>query len=298
MCAGATSMPAVSVGRITSVSDDAAIGEDIGHRTFDGVEVDPEAGGQVRLRIHVDAEDAEPLLGERAGEIDRRRGLADAALLVGDRDHIRHRGITSRISGGGAAAVGRGKRCSAMRTPADRAALFGHRGYPQVWELFTEFCGYRRRRSRSQRRQVGRIAGMMMRPRVLAQRHARDEELSARCRRTRSGSRRLERCARHRCVGGGAARVDRSQHAPGKLTARERLDLLLDPGSFVELDAFVTNRDASSATRSHSSATASSRATARSTAGWCSSSARTSRSSADRCRRRTPRRSARSWIWR
>ncbi|MDH4143371.1 MAG: acyl-CoA carboxylase subunit beta [Chloroflexota bacterium] len=42
-------------------------------------------------------------------------------------------------------------------------------------------------------------------------------------------------------LGGGPARVER-QHAWGKLTARERLDLLLDPGSFVELDAFVTHR--------------------------------------------------------
>ncbi|MGH2359240.1 MAG: acyl-CoA carboxylase subunit beta, partial [bacterium] len=42
-------------------------------------------------------------------------------------------------------------------------------------------------------------------------------------------------------LGGGAARIER-QHAAGKLTARERLDLLLDPGSFVELDAFVTHR--------------------------------------------------------
>ena len=42
-------------------------------------------------------------------------------------------------------------------------------------------------------------------------------------------------------LGGGQARIDR-QHALGKLTARERLDLLLDPGSFIELDAFVTNR--------------------------------------------------------
>ena len=41
--------------------------------------------------------------------------------------------------------------------------------------------------------------------------------------------------------GGGAARIDR-QHAAGKLTARERLDLLLDSGSFVEFDAFVTHR--------------------------------------------------------
>ena len=41
--------------------------------------------------------------------------------------------------------------------------------------------------------------------------------------------------------GGGAARVAQ-QHKKGKLTARERLDLLLDAGSFVELDRFVTHR--------------------------------------------------------
>ncbi|MGH2465451.1 MAG: carboxyl transferase domain-containing protein, partial [Candidatus Limnocylindrales bacterium] len=41
-------------------------------------------------------------------------------------------------------------------------------------------------------------------------------------------------------LGGGAARVEK-QHAAGKLTARERLDLLLDADSFVELDAFVTS---------------------------------------------------------
>ncbi len=42
-------------------------------------------------------------------------------------------------------------------------------------------------------------------------------------------------------LGGGAARIQR-QHAQGKLTARERLELLLDKGSFVELDRFVTHR--------------------------------------------------------
>ncbi len=41
--------------------------------------------------------------------------------------------------------------------------------------------------------------------------------------------------------GGGDARIER-QHQQGKLTARERLDLLCDPGSFVELDKFVTHR--------------------------------------------------------
>ena len=41
--------------------------------------------------------------------------------------------------------------------------------------------------------------------------------------------------------GGGAARVEK-QHRDGKLTARERIDLLLDPGSFVEVDRFKTHR--------------------------------------------------------
>jgi propionyl-CoA carboxylase beta chain len=41
--------------------------------------------------------------------------------------------------------------------------------------------------------------------------------------------------------GGGAERIAQ-QHKKGKLTARERLDLLLDEGSFVELDRFVTHR--------------------------------------------------------
>ena len=42
-------------------------------------------------------------------------------------------------------------------------------------------------------------------------------------------------------LGGGQGRIDK-QHEKGKLTARERLDLLLDPESFVEFDAFVTHR--------------------------------------------------------
>ena len=42
-------------------------------------------------------------------------------------------------------------------------------------------------------------------------------------------------------LGGGQRRID-TQHAKGKLTARERLDVLLDPGSFEEYDMFVTHR--------------------------------------------------------
>jgi acetyl-CoA carboxylase carboxyltransferase component len=52
---------------------------------------------------------------------------------------------------------------------------------------------------------------------------------------------RLDQMRAESLLGGGAARVER-QHAMGKLTARERLELLLDPDSFVELDAFVTHR--------------------------------------------------------
>lgn len=41
--------------------------------------------------------------------------------------------------------------------------------------------------------------------------------------------------------GGGLKRIE-AQHSKGKLTARERLDLLFDEGSFEEIDPFVTHR--------------------------------------------------------
>ncbi len=42
-------------------------------------------------------------------------------------------------------------------------------------------------------------------------------------------------------LGGGEKRIEQ-QHKRGKLTARERLELFLDPGSFTEMDMFVTHR--------------------------------------------------------
>ncbi|GER06777.1 hypothetical protein JCM17843_10870 [Kordiimonadales bacterium JCM 17843] len=42
-------------------------------------------------------------------------------------------------------------------------------------------------------------------------------------------------------LGGGQKRID-AQHARGKLTARERIEVLLDEGSFEEMDMFVTHR--------------------------------------------------------
>jgi propionyl-CoA carboxylase beta chain len=92
-------------------------------------------------------------------------------------------------------------------------------------------------------------------------------------------------------LGGGEEGID-SQREQSKLTVRERLDILLDPGSFVELDAFVTHRggnfrldeqcipDDDVVTRP-------------STGGASSCTARTSPCSMARCPRRTLRRLAR-----
>jgi propionyl-CoA carboxylase beta chain len=51
----------------------------------------------------------------------------------------------------------------------------------------------------------------------------------------------LEELNERALLGGGQDRIDR-QHKGGRLTARERLELLLDPGTFVEIDKFVTHR--------------------------------------------------------
>ena len=50
-------------------------------------------------------------------------------------------------------------------------------------------------------------------------------------------------------LGGGQARIDK-QHEKGKLTARERINLLLDEGSFIEVDKFVKHRSTNFGTAS------------------------------------------------
>ena len=52
---------------------------------------------------------------------------------------------------------------------------------------------------------------------------------------------RLQEMREASLLGGGEKRIA-AQHKKGKLTARERVDLLVDEGSFVELDRFVTHR--------------------------------------------------------
>ena len=54
-------------------------------------------------------------------------------------------------------------------------------------------------------------------------------------------TKRLEEMRAKSRLGGGAARIE-AQHKKGRLTARERIDLLLDKGSFREVDAFVEHR--------------------------------------------------------
>ena len=51
----------------------------------------------------------------------------------------------------------------------------------------------------------------------------------------------LEELNRKAEKGGGDARIEK-QHSVGKLTARERIELLLEKGSFIELDKLVTHR--------------------------------------------------------
>ncbi|MCP9290644.1 MULTISPECIES: acyl-CoA carboxylase subunit beta [Gracilimonas] len=52
---------------------------------------------------------------------------------------------------------------------------------------------------------------------------------------------RLQKLREEALKGGGEARIEK-QHDKGKLTARERIDLLVDKGSFEEIDKFVTHR--------------------------------------------------------
>ena len=54
-------------------------------------------------------------------------------------------------------------------------------------------------------------------------------------------NRELDRRREKALLGGGPNRIEK-QHASGKLTARERIEILLDPGTFVEVDGFLESR--------------------------------------------------------
>ena len=93
--------------------------------------------------------------------------------------------------------------------------------------------------------------------------------------------------------GGGSKRLDQ-QHARGKLSARERLELLLDEDSFTEIDAFVTHRATDfglDTERYLGDGVVTGLDASMADSSLCT--ARTSPSSVARCRKRTRRRSAR-----
>ena len=49
-------------------------------------------------------------------------------------------------------------------------------------------------------------------------------------------------CRHEQAVDAGSARAAARQHAKGRKTARERIELLLDAGSFIELDQLARHR--------------------------------------------------------
>jgi propionyl-CoA carboxylase beta chain len=52
----------------------------------------------------------------------------------------------------------------------------------------------------------------------------------------------IEELERRKCVAQGTPKEAEAQHKKGRLTARERIDLLFDPGTFSEIDSLVTPR--------------------------------------------------------
>ena len=186
----------------------------------------PRPDGEICLRVHVHAQDAVALFGERTREIDGRRRLADAALLVGDGDDVGHRGITSNP--GWRLESRRRGRERGQATTAD--AVHAQSGYPHddascspiLWIV---------------------LAAAMMD--ALSVREDADRDVGGSRTTVTTNDERLARLDAMRARGAarrrGRTRIEQ-QHARGKLTARERLELLLDPESFVELDAFVTHR--------------------------------------------------------
>lgn len=107
----------------------------------------------------------------------------------------------------------------------------------------------------------------------------------------------LQRRYREAEQGGGKARIER-QHQAGKLTARERIEFLLDPGTFQETDKLVVGRSTDlGVEQKKSPATVWSRVTVKLTADWFMSLLRTLPFLVEVSPRPMPPKSARSWTW-
>ena len=139
--------------------------DSVAHRRFGGEHVvggeaavaaiDAEAGRGVALRIEIDDQYLLADGGERGAEIDRGRGLADAALLVGDRQDAGDLGFLRAdfggerrgFDGGEGARIGRDRGCGDFGSVGRASALSGtassdtgvpaerlpRRGFPYLW---------------------------------------------------------------------------------------------------------------------------------------------------------------------
>ena len=135
MFAGATSMPLVCVGMMISSIVDRPSARTSAIDLLDRVEVDSETRGEIRLRIHVDAQDAEALLRKGAGQVDGRCGLANTALLIRDRDHIGHgRHLGGRY--GCKDGMCDGPHMLLQTAPAKTS------GFPHLGQVVHRICGY------------------------------------------------------------------------------------------------------------------------------------------------------------
>ena len=147
--------------RLDAVERGHVVHEHVVDRALDVAGVDAEPGRRVALRVEVDHQHPEPELGERRAEVDGGGRLADATLLVGDRDHpgerelARLRLLDFAFTLGGAG-VGRAE--SAVRGGSGRRPRTRHRRLRR-WSPWTR-CARRggRHRRRATRREVGRWA--------------------------------------------------------------------------------------------------------------------------------------------
>src|SRR5918996_1725046 len=86
----------VDLGVVDDLGDRQAVHEHVEHRALDRVRIHALTHGQVALRVQVDDQHAVPELLERDAEVQRRRGLRDAALLVREDDHALQRRLLGR----------------------------------------------------------------------------------------------------------------------------------------------------------------------------------------------------------
>src|SRR3954451_13119794 len=88
----------VDLGVMDDLLDRQAVDQHVEDRALHRVGIQALAHRQVPLRIQVDEQHLQPVLRERDAEVQGRRRLHDAALLVGERDHARHRRLFGGLS--------------------------------------------------------------------------------------------------------------------------------------------------------------------------------------------------------